>query len=373
MNSEIQENTPRIGPTSSGEHRIDLGTILKVATEKNATDIHLQVGLPPILRIQKKLVALGTEKLSPERVEELMFPIMNDHQKVLFKQSMEYDFSYGVKGLARFRINVFRQRETMAAALRKIPYDIPAMDSLGLPPAAFTFPKLNRGFVLVTGPTGHGKSTTLASVIDRINQERQMHIITLEDPIEYLFQHKQSIVVQRELGTDTQSFANALRSVLREDPDVILVGEMRDFETIGAALTAAETGHLVFATLHTNSAAQTIDRIVDVFPPYQQQQVKIQLANVLSAVMTQQLMVRKNGDGLVLATEVMLATPAIKNLIREGKTYQIQSVLQTSTAMGMMTMDQSLKALYEHGVIGYEDAIDHAFDPKELQRLLGHL
>jgi twitching motility protein PilT len=225
--------------------------------------------------------------------------------------------------------------------------------------------------VLVTGPTGHGKSTTLASVLDRINQERQMHIITLEDPIEYLFQHRQSIVVQRELGTDTQSFANALRSALREDPDVILVGEMRDFETIGAALTAAETGHLVFATLHTNSAAQTIDRIVDVFPPYQQQQIKVQLANVLSAVMTQQLLVRKNGDGLVLAAEVMLATPAIKNLIREGKTYQIQSVLQTSTAMGMMTMDQSLKGLYERGVISYEDAIDHAFDPKELQRLLG--
>jgi twitching motility protein PilT len=359
MNAEIQER------------RIDLATILKVATEKNATDLHLQVGLPPILRIQKKLVALGSEKLSPERVEELMFPIMNDHQKVLFKQSMEYDFSYGVKGLARFRINVFRQRETMAAALRKVPYEVPAMDSLGLPAAAFTFPKLNRGFVLVTGPTGHGKSTTLASVIDRINQERQMHIITLEDPIEYLFQHKQSIVVQRELGTDTQSFANALRSALREDPDVILVGEMRDFETIGAALTAAETGHLVFATLHTNSAAQTIDRIVDVFPPYQQQQIKVQLANVLSAVITQQLMVRKNNDGLVLACEVMLATSAIKNLIREGKTYQIQSVLQTSTAMGMMTMDQSLKALYDHGVISYEDAIEHAFDPKELQRLLG--
>jgi twitching motility protein PilT len=353
------------------ERRVDLSTILKVATEKNATDIHLQVGLPPILRIQKKLVALGTEKLSPERVEELMFPIMNDHQKVLFKQNLEYDFSYGVKGLARFRINVFRQRETMAAAMRKIPYEIPQMEALGLPPAAFTFPKLNRGFVLVTGPTGHGKSTTLASVIDRINQERQMHIITLEDPIEYLFQHRQSIVVQRELATDTLTFAKALRSALREDPDVILVGEMRDFETIGAALTAAETGHLVFATLHTNSAAQTIDRIVDVFPPYQQQQVKVQLANTLSAVMTQQLLVRKNGDGLVLAAEVMLATSAIKNLIREGKTYQIQSVLQTSTAMGMMTMDQSLKTLYERGAISYEDAIEHAFDPLELQRLLG--
>ncbi|MHB8107222.1 MAG: type IV pilus twitching motility protein PilT [Candidatus Cryosericum sp.] len=354
------------------ERRVDLSTILKVATEKNATDIHLQVGLPPILRIQKKLVALGTEKLSPERVEELVYPIMNDHQKVLFKQNLEYDFSYGVKGLARFRINVFRQRETMAAAMRKIPYEIPQMESLGLPPAAFTLPKLNRGFVLVTGPTGHGKSTTLASVIDRINQERQSHIITLEDPIEYLFQHRQSIVVQRELGTDTQTFAKALRSALREDPDVILVGEMRDFETIGAALTAAETGHLVFATLHTNSAAQTIDRIVDVFPPYQQQQVKVQLANTLSAVITQQLMVRKTGDGLVLAAEVMLATPAIKNLIREGKTYQIQSVLQTSTAMGMMTMDQSLKTLYERGAISYEDAIEHAFDPRELQHLLGH-
>jgi twitching motility protein PilT len=353
------------------QHHIELTTILKVATEKNATDIHLQVGLPPVLRIQKKLVALGTEKLSPERVEELVFPIMNDHQKMLFKQNMEYDFSYGVKGLARFRINVFRQRETVAVAMRKIPYEVPPLDSLGVPPAVMDFPKLNRGFVLVTGPTGHGKSTTLAAIIDRINQERQMHIVTLEDPIEYLFQHKQSIVVQRELGTDTQSFSNALRSCLREDPDVILVGEMRDFDTIGAALTAAETGHLVFATLHTNSAAQTIDRIVDVFPPHQQQQIKIQLANVLSAVVTQQLLVRKNGDGLVLAAEVLLATPAIRNLIREGKTFQIQSVLQTNTAMGMMTMDQSLKTLCERGAISYEDAIEHAFDPKELQRLMG--
>jgi twitching motility protein PilT len=354
-----------------GQHRIDLGTIFKMATERNATDIHLQVGLPPILRIQKKLVAIGNEKLTPQQVEELIFPIMNDHQKTMFKQEMEYDFSYGVKGLARFRINVFRQRETIAVAMRKIPYDIPALDSLGVPPAVMEFPKLNRGFVLVTGPTGHGKSTTLAAIIDCINKERQMHIVTLEDPIEYLFQHKQSIVVQRELGTDTQSFANALRSCLREDPDVILVGEMRDFNTIGAALTAAETGHLVFATLHTNSAAQSIDRIVDVFPPYQQQQIKIQLANVLSAVITQQLLVRKNGDGLVLAAEVLLATPAIRNLIREGKTFQIQSVLQTNTAMGMMTMDQSLKTLCERGTISYEDAIEHAFDPKELQRLMG--
>lgn len=353
------------------EHSIDMMTILRTAAERNATDIHLQAGVPPILRIQKRLVALGTERLTPERVEELMFPIMSDQQKTFYRQNMEYDFSYGIKGLARFRINVFRQRETMAAALRKIPYDIPALESLGVPPAALEFPKLNRGFVLVTGPTGHGKSTTLASVIDRINRDRQTHIITLEDPIEYLFQHKQSIVVQRELGTDTHSFANALRSCLREDPDVILVGEMRDLETIGAALTAAETGHLVFATLHTNSAAQTIDRIIDVFPPYQQQQIKTQLAGVLSAVMTQQLLVRKNNDGLVLAAEVLLATPAVKNLIREGKAYQIPSIMQTNTSMGMMTMDQSLVNLVSRGAISYEQALDHAFDPREVQRLTG--
>ncbi len=349
----------------------DIDQILETAIKKNATDVHLQVGLPPVYRVQKKLVTFGGENLSGEKVQELVFSIMTEQQKRTFREKLDYDFSYGIPGLARFRINTFMQRDSVAAALRRIPYDIPPVDSLGLPPSVLELIKLKRGFVLVTGATGQGKSTTLAALIDRINQERQLHIVTLEDPIEYLFQHKNSIVVQRELGTDTVSFASALRACLREDPDVIFVGEMRDFETIEAALTAAETGHLVFATLHTKTPAQGIDRIVDVFPPHQQQQVKVQLANVLYGIMTQQLLVRKDGEGLVVAVEFLLATPAIRNLIREGKTFQIQSVIQTGTGLGMQTMEQSLKGLYDKGLISFEDAMESCFDSKELTRIMG--
>ena len=349
----------------------DIDRILQTAIEKNATDVHLQVGLPPVFRIQKKLVQFDKERLSAADVEKLVFDIMSDHQKRLFMEKLDHDFSYGVAGLARFRVNVFRQRDTVAAALRRIPYDIPPVEALGLPPAVIELTRLRQGLVLVTGATGQGKSTTLASLLDRINQERQVHIVTLEDPIEYLFQHKSSIVVQRGLGTDSISFATGLRSALREDPDVILVGEMRDFHTIEAALVAAETGHLVFATLHTKTPAQGIDRVVDVFPPHQQQQVRVQLANVLHAILTQQLLVRKDDTGLVLALEMLVANPAIRNLIREGKTYQIQSILQTGQAAGMTTMEQSLKALYDKGLISYEDAVQHAFDTRELARLMG--
>jgi twitching motility protein PilT len=349
----------------------EIDRILHVAIDKNATDIHLQAGLPPVYRVQKKLLQYGGAKLAPDEVEKLVFDIMSDHQKRLFMEKLDHDFSYGVAGLARFRVNVFRQRDTVAAALRRIPFDIPPVESLGLPSQVIELTRLRQGLILVTGATGHGKSTTLASLLDRINQERQVHIVTLEDPIEYLFQHKSSIVVQRELGTDSISFATGLRSALREDPDVILVGEMRDFHTIEAALTAAETGHLVFATLHTKTPAQGIDRIVDVFPPHQQQQVRVQLANVLHAIVTQQLLVRKDGEGLVLALEMLIANPAIRNLIREGKTFQIQSIIQTGQSAGMMTMEQSLKAMLDKGLITYDDAVQHAFDIRELSRLTG--
>jgi twitching motility protein PilT len=350
---------------------VKIEQILQVAIQKNATDIHLQAGLPPVYRVQKRLIHFDEPKLNGEQVQGLVFEMMNDHQKRMFQEKMDYDFSYGVQGLARFRVNIFRQRDTVAAALRRIPFEIPPVESLGLPPQVLELTRLRRGLVLVTGATGQGKSTTLAALIDRINQDARVHIVTLEDPIEYLFQHKGSIVVQRELGTDVVSFAGGLRACLREDPDVIFVGEMRDFQTIEAALTAAETGHLVFATLHTKTPAQGIDRVVDVFPPHQQQQVKVQLANVLHAIMTQQLLVRKDGSGLVVAVELLLTTPAIRNLVREGKTYQIQSLIQTGVSQGMMTMEMSLKALLDRGLITYEDALEHAFDPKELNRLLG--
>ena len=350
---------------------IELNDLLVLSAKKGASDIHLTAGLPPILRMHKRLVHVGEERLTPENITEMVFSIMRDRQKKLFQEKREYDFSYGVKGVARFRINVFYQRGSIAAAFRRIPFDIPPLDSLGVPEIAHTLTNLERGFVLVTGPTGHGKSTTLASIIEEINKGKSKHIVTIEDPIEYLFQHKSSVVVQRELGTDTLSFPGALRAVLREDPDVILVGEMRDLDTIATALTAAETGHLVFTTLHTNSAAQSIDRIVDVFPPHQQEQVKTQLAGVLVAILSQQLLPRTDNSGLVLATEVLVATPAIRNLIREGKTHMILSAIQTGSNVGMQTMEQSLERLVRGGSILYEDGLRYAFNPESFRRLMG--
>lgn len=335
---------------------------MQLSIKHNASDIHFTVGLPPIFRINKELVYVGSETLTPEDIAEMMYSIMTDKQKEIFKEKLEFDFSYGLKGLARFRVNIFMQRGSVAAAFRRIPFDVPILDSLGVPQIAHSIVVQERGFVLVTGPTGHGKSTTLASMIDEINSKFSKHIVTIEDPIEYLFRHKKSVVVQRELGTDTLSFPSALRAVLREDPDVILVGEMRDLDTISTALTAAETGHLVFATLHTNSASQSIDRIVDVFPPYQQEQVKMQLSSVLLAILSQQLIQNKDKNGLVLATEVLLATPAVRNLIREGKTHMIPSIIQTSSTIGMQTMEQSLKDLILKGVITYEDGLRYAFN-----------
>jgi twitching motility protein PilT len=349
---------------------VKLQEILRTAIRRNATDIHFQVGLPPMFRISGKLVPFDEEKLTAEQCEAVVFSIMSEDQKKTFSERLDCDFSYGLPGVARFRINVFRQRDSVAAAFRRIPYEIPSTEQIGLPPAVVNLTKLKRGLVLVTGATGQGKSTTIASLLDRMNHERQLHIVTLEDPVEYLFEHRSSIVVQREVGIDTLSFASALRAALREDPDVILVGEMRDVLTIEAALTAAETGHLVFATLHTKTPAQSIDRIIDVFPPHQQQQARVQLSNVLHAVLTQQLIHRKDGEGVVLALEMLVATAAVRNLIREGKTFQIQSMLQTGSASGMLTMENSLKALVEKGYITIEDALEYCFDQKEMARIV---
>ena len=349
----------------------ELDEILRLAVKRHASDVHLQAGLPPVLRILTRLVPLEAAALDAAATERLIFSIMSAEQQTWVRERREVDISYSLPGAARFRINVFRQRDSVAAAFRLIPFDVPSPADLGLPSGVVELAKLKRGFVLLTGAAGQGKSTTIAALIEIINHVRPAHIITLEDPIEYIFPHEKGLVVQRELGRDTLSFAAGLRAALREDPDVILVGEMRDVETVQAALTAAETGHLVFATLHTKTAAQSIDRIVDVVSPHQQPQVRAQLASVLNAVVTQQLLVRRDGQGLCLAVELMLVNPAIRNLIRDGKVYQIQSVLQTGSAAGMITMESSLKALCDRGLITYEEALGAAHDPRELARLTG--
>ena len=325
--------------------------ILQEAKEKKASDIHLVVGRPPMLRQHGSLVAFGDETLNPEPAKMLIYSILNEEQRVKFELEKELDFSFGVKDLGRFRANIHYQRGTIAAALRSINTEIPTMSELGLPEVLKNFTEYNNGLVLVTGPTGSGKSTTLATLIDEINRTKAEHIITIEDPIEYLHRHQKCIVEQREIGADTGSFASALRYALRQDPDVILIGEMRDLETIVAALTAAETGHLVFGTLHTRDSAQTIDRIVDVFPPNQQQQIRLQLSNALKGIVSQQLIPSKNNSGMELAYEILIGTPAIGNLIRESKTHQIYSMIQTGAKYGMRTMDSVLKELFDRGKI----------------------
>jgi len=349
----------------------DLDPILKVAVERDATDVHIQAGLPPVLRIHTQLVSIEAPPLSPEAAERLIFSVMSEGYRHAFSGRKEIDLAYSLEGVGRFRVNVFRQRMTVAAAIRRFPHAVPTPEQLGLPSAVGDLAALQRGFVLFTGAAGQGKSTSLAALIDRINRERRVHIITLEDPIEYLFEHKSSVVVQRELGPDMSDFTTALRAALREDPDVLLVGEMRDVTTIEAALTAAETGHLVFATLHTHNAAQSVDRIVDVFPGHRQAQTRVQLANILRAVVTQQLLRRRDGAGLCVAAEVLVVNAAIRNMIREGKSFQMQTVIQTGGSAGMLTMETSLKGLCDRGLISEADALEHAFDPREMARLLG--
>lgn len=343
--------------------------LLREAVSKQASDLHITVGLPPVLRISGNLVKTNHSILSPDDTNSLFMSITKTEQQALFLQCGELDFSYAIPGLSRFRVNAFRQRGTIALVIRVVTEQIPTLEQLGHPEIIKTLSRKPRGLVLVTGPTGSGKSTTLAAMINLINYERSCHIITLEDPIEYLHKHNKSIINQRELHADTKSFASALRAALREDPDVILVGEMRDPETIATAITAAETGHLVFATLHTGDAAQTIDRIIDVFPPYQQQQIRIQLSLTLQGIISQQLLPKADGFDRVAALEVLVATPAVRNLIREGKTHQIISVIQTGAKVGMQAMDMSLRDLYRRGVVPYEEALSRAMDPETFIRL----
>jgi len=350
----------------------NLHQLLKAMIEKGASDLHITTNSPPQLRIDGKLQPLQTPPLSPADTKQVCYSILTDAQKHRFEENSELDLSFGVRGLSRFRANVFMQRGAVAGAFRSIPYKVMTMEELGLPKAVLDITKKPRGLVLVTGPTGSGKSTTLASIIDRINIERHDHIVTVEDPIEYLHPHKNCLVNQREVGADTKSFTNALKYILRQDPDVVLIGEMRDLETIEAALTVAETGHLAFATLHTNSCVQTINRIVDVFPPYQQSQVRAQLSFVLEGVMCQSLLPRANGPGRALSLELMIPNPAIRNLIREDKIHQIYSQMQIGQEkFGMQTMNQSLASLFQRRLISLEDAMARSHDQEELKTLIG--
>ncbi|MBN1883782.1 MAG: PilT/PilU family type 4a pilus ATPase [Deltaproteobacteria bacterium] len=348
-----------------------LHQLLKIMVEKGATDLHVTTGSPAMLRIDGLLVPISMEPLSATDTKNLCYSILTDSQKHKFEEESELDLSFGVKGLSRFRGNIFVQRGAMAAAFRVIPYKFMTFQELGLPPIAEEICKKPRGLVLITGPTGSGKSTTLASMINKINEERHEHIITIEDPIEYLHPHKNCIVNQREVGADTQSFKSALKYILRQDPDIVLVGEIRDLETIEAALTTAETGHIVFATLHTNNAVQTINRVIDVFPPYAQPQVRAQISFVLEAVLCQQLLPKAGGKGRVLALEVMVPNAAIRNLIREDKIHQIYSSMQVGQMkFGMQTMNQSLFSLYNKGLITLDMAMGRSTDAEELRQML---
>jgi twitching motility protein PilT len=362
----MRARAPIKGPMS-----LDFAAVLTKMVETRSSDVHLTPGFPPAVRVRGRIVPMDDyPPLNPQDTRDIVYSILNDSQRKRFENQQQLDLAYAIPGVARFRVNCFFQRGSISAVFRHIPTDILTLESLGLPPVLNEFTKKPRGFVLVTGPTGSGKSTSLASMIDVINQGREEHILTIEDPIEFLHHHKKCIVNQREIGADAVDFATALKGALREDPDVILVGEMRDLETISTALTAAETGHLVFATLHTQSTAQTVDRIIDVFPPHQQQQVRMQLSIGLQGIVTQQLLPTADGSGRTVACEVLVPTPAIRNLIREGKTHQIYSALQTSGAMGMQTMDANLAQLVRSGKVTNALAEQRSSVPEELKRLL---
>lgn len=353
---------------SSTQPRIE--TLLDEVVNKKASDLHLQVGLAPMLRVDGALLPVnGTEVLDEEDIESLIFAILDEDQKQILLKDKEFDFSFAYGDLGRFRVNAFHERGNLAAALRLIPNEILTIEQLGLPEVVNKFASLPRGLVLVTGPTGSGKSTSLAALVGKINAEQGKHIITIEDPIEFIHKSQKSIIVQREVHYDTFSFSAALRSALREDPDVVLIGEMRDLETISSAITIAETGHLVFATLHTNGAAQSIDRMIDVFPPHQQPQVRAQLSNILMAIVSQRL-VPTIGGGRIAAAEIMVATPAVRNIIREAKTHQLEAVIQTGAEFGMQSMDKQLVSLIHAGTITYDEAKNFAVDIEELYRLM---
>lgn len=349
--------------------KIDLGGLLEEMIARDASDLHLAVNSPPLFRIDGRLVCVDRHLLAPEHTQKLAYSMITEKQKQIFEEKKELDFSFGLKDRARFRVNIYVERGSVAVAVRRLPVEIPSFNRLGLPPIVSEMAAYPRGLVLVTGPTGSGKSTTLAAMIDRINRERSVHIITIEDPIEYVHEHKRSLVNQREVTLDTESFKGALKYILRQDPDVVLIGEMRDLETVEAALTIAETGHLVLATLHTNSCAQTINRIIDVFPAHQQVQVRVQLSLSLEAVLSQMLL-PKIGGGRVMAMEVMVCTPAIRALIRDDKIHQIYSLIQVGGRYGMKTMNQSLFELVEKGAISTYEAMMRSPDPKELDTML---
>ena len=343
--------------------------LLREAVERRASDIHLTVGVPPTLRINGALVRLPLPPLGTADTLRLFESIAPEERRTYLDQNGEVDFSHTIHGLSRFRVNAFRQRGSVAIAVRLIPEQVPTLGQLELPEVVATLSRKPRGLILVTGPTGSGKSTTMAAMINQINEEQACNIITLEDPIEYLHRHKKSLINQREIGADSRSFANGLRAALREDPDVILVGEMRDMDTISIAVRAAETGHLVLATLHTSDASQTIDRIIDVFPPYQQQQIRTQLSLTLQGIISQQLLPRRSGTGRAVAVEILVATPAVRNLVREGKSHQLLTVIQTGAKTGMQSMDAALRDLCRAGIVADEEALMRASDPDNFLRL----
>ena len=342
--------------------------ILREAKDNGASDVHITVGLPPKMRLNGKLVAMDKyEKMTPADTSQIADEVMNEKQREHLEENGQHDMSFSIPGVGRYRLNVFRQRGSIAMVFRVVATQIPSADSLGIPDTVIDLYNRKRGLVLVTGPTGSGKSTTLASIIDMINNNREAHVITLEDPIEFTYQHRMSIVNQREIGTDSNSYANALRAALREDPDVILVGEMRDLETISTAITAAETGHLVLSTVHTIGASNTVDRLIDVFPPHQQQQIRIQLASVIEAIISQQLIPSNDGVTRYAAFEVLHVNSAVRNLIREGKSHQLITIMQTNRKMGMITMDDAIIQMYKDQKISREMAIQFAQDPDNMQ------
>jgi twitching motility protein PilT len=356
--------------TQSGEIKVNLHQLLRTMIEKGASDMHITTGTPPLLRIDGSVLPLKLPPMGPVETKQLCFSVLTDEQRAKFEKDSELDLSFGVKGLSRFRANIFMQRGSVAAAFRTIPFKILTFDELGLPPIVSELVNRQSGLVLVTGATGSGKSTTLAAMIDKINSEQRLHIITVEDPIEYLHPHKLSIVNQREVGTDTEGFKTALKYVLRQDPDVVLIGEMRDLETIEAALTISETGHLVFATLHTNSAVSTINRVIDAFPAHQQDQIRAKLSFVLQGVISQQLLARNGGPGRVLAIEALVPNAAVRNLIREGKVHQIYSQMQIGQDRhSMQTLNQSLWSLHQRRLISQEEAMNHSLEPDELRMM----